>query len=128
MSVPFTSNFAGVDLVKGNVSLEFGGDINYRASDAGTPEIAAGPGTPYSLFVTSQNAGKQQCLTAANADPDATPITNLHKGLLFCVKPQNGVALVEVVEPLGNSKTLYLRETYWPDSRQLMSRLKTAHG
>ena len=114
------SSGAGLDLNKGQVNLNgAGGDLIYDSNDPpGVPELISDLAEAYSLDVTSQNASKQQCLTATSTHPDAHPITNFHKGLLFCVETQYGagIALMEQTQPLGSSKTLQLREIYWLNS------------
>lgn len=121
MAVPLVkSPSAGLGLDKGQVILGgAGGDLVYDSNDApGAPELISDLAKSYSLDVTSQNASKQQCLTATSTYPDANPITNFHKGLLFCVETQYGAgtALMEQTQPLGSSKTLQLREIYWLNS------------
>jgi hypothetical protein len=118
LAVPLVhSPSAGLALDKGQVVLGgAGGDIVYDSNDApGNPELVGDLAVGYSLDVTYGNASKQQCLTAIRTHPDANPITNFHKGLLLCVETQYGagIALLEQTQPLGSSKTLRLRETYW---------------
>ena len=90
--------------------------MQYHFSATGIPELTGYNTDPYSIDVTSQNTSKQQCITATTSDPDPNPITNFHKGLLFCIQLNSGqyVALVEETQAKGSSNTLDLRETLWP--------------
>jgi len=104
-----------INLEQGQVKLNDTGDLNFKAASDGTPELTGYYAT-YSLDVTTQNASRQQCQTATNTAPDPNPITNFHTGLLVCASIGNGIALIRQTKPLGNSNTLYLQETYWPNS------------
>jgi len=110
-------SIAGIGVVDGSVATNGGNDVDFRASDDGSPEIVSYGARAYSTFVTTQNASMQQCLTATNSDPDPQPITKFYAGMLFCVVPNivnSGVALFEETEPLDSSNTLHLHEIYWP--------------
>jgi hypothetical protein len=107
----------GINLEQGQVVLNSNGDIDIKVAPDGTPELTGGPfHNVYSLDVTAQNASRQQCQNATNTAPDPDPVTNFHTGLLVCVSIGNGIALIRQTEPLGSSNTLYLQETYWPNS------------
>lgn len=119
MKVPISSSGVGTGINFDTGEIIAGdGQMQYTTTETGTPELTGYSTSPYSIDVTSRNAGPQQCFTATNSDPDFKPITNFHKGLLFCVQfdGANGrqVALLEQTEPLESSKALDLRETIWP--------------
>lgn len=120
LTVPLSQGGStGVDLDKGQVLLNNNGDLNYQTSEAGSPELVGYLAHAYSVGVSSASIDKQGCMTATTTDPDAEPIVNFHKGLLFCVATGDGaVALVEVTAGLGGSKTLHLHEVYWPNLNQ----------
>lgn len=104
---------AGIGISHGSVGYGTDGDIDYQMAADGTPEIISDNGH-FSLDVNSQNASESQCQTALNSQPDGNPLTNFHKGLLFCVSGfLGGIALMEETQPPGNSGTLYFHETYW---------------
>jgi hypothetical protein len=121
LSVPMGTggNETSIDFSLGKVQFEGISDLQFMASSDGTPEIVS-PGTAgsatYSLDVTASNASFQQCKTATNSDPQEAPITNLHKGLYFCVLANDGIALAEETEPLGSNNVLHLHDVYWPIS------------
>lgn len=106
----------GINFDQGQVELVSGGDLQFVASNDGTPELVSDNVQDYSLDVTAQNVSKQQCQNATTSAPDASPITNFYTGLLFCVGTNNGIALLQQTEPLGSSNILHLQETYWPSS------------
>jgi hypothetical protein len=110
----------GIELDKGQVFLGGTGNISYEADGStGNPEISLDQALAWSTDVDSQNASRQQCATATTEDPDANHITNIHKGLLFCVQvTDNAFALVEVTQNLAGQKTLHLVDTYWEDPSQ----------
>ena len=119
LTVPMGNQNSGstaINLEQGQVKLGSSGDLNFQAASDGTPGITRYYANAYSLDVTPQNASKQQCQNATNTAPDPNPITNFHADLLVCVSVNNGIALIRQTRPLGNSKTLYLQETYWPNS------------
>jgi len=70
----------------------------------------------YSVNISPEDAGQNACRSAILRNPDSSPVTNLHKGLIFCVQAVLGIALVEVTQNLDESRVLHLRETYWPTS------------
>lgn len=116
---------AGIIVMNGTVDLTGSGeDIDYMESSGGLPEIARNYAKAISLSVTAQDASLQQCISATSHAPDAQPITNFYKGMLFCVQllgdgtpgdGTQGVALMEQTKPLDSSNTLYLHEIYWPN-------------
>jgi hypothetical protein len=106
----------GINLSQGAVALNNSGDLRFQAADDGAPELISDEATAYSEDVTAQNASRRQCQSATTTAPDPNPITNFHTGLLFCVATSGGIALVEQTQPLGSSKTLYLQDTYWPNT------------
>ena len=113
---PASNEPTGINLSQGVVGLNNPyGDIQFYAASDGAPELA-GYNDTYSIDVTAQNASRQQCMSATDTAPDPNPITDFHPGLLVCVAIQGGIALVEQTKPLGSSNTLYLQETYWPNS------------
>lgn len=117
LTVPIgRGNSTAINLEQGQVMLDSIGDLNFQAASDGTPELTGYYANAYSLDVTAQNASKQQCQNAANTAPDPNPITNFHTDLLVCVSVSNGIALIRQTKPLGNSNTLDLQETYWPNS------------
>ena len=117
LTVPLQSGGStAINLEQGQVQLNNVGDLNFQAASDGTPELTGYFAKAYSLDVTAQNAGKQQCQNATNTAPDASPITDFHTGLLVCASVGNGIALIRQTQPLGSSNTLYLQETYWPNS------------
>jgi hypothetical protein len=106
------------------ISLYYGGreqSANYevdavylRAQLNYAPEL--GLDDPYSLDVLAANASREACATAIIQSPrKSNQIVNLHKGLLFCVRTNSGIALLKVTENLGSSGALHLQETYWPN-------------
>lgn len=121
VTMPLSSNsVTGLDVDHGHVVLDSNEDIDYTLSNDGTPEIVKDEAAAISLDVAAQNAGKQQCMTATTSSPDASAITGIRRGMLFCVSSyaNRGVALMEVTQSLGRSQVLHLRETYWPTSSQ----------
>jgi hypothetical protein len=118
MEVPISDGVGtGIDFDSGQVIPAGDGEMQYAVTETGTPELTGYNIYPYSVDVTSRNAGQEQCSMATTSDPDPKPITAFHKGLLFCVQFDTGrqVALLEQTKALGSSKTLNLRETIWPN-------------
>jgi hypothetical protein len=112
MAVPF-SNYTSLYFDTGNIQQSVGASDAYYQPDAtGVPELKIN--LPYSLDVTAANASKQQCLNVTSRDPNVGPITDFRRGLLFCVQTGSGVALLDETQALDGSKTLHLREVYWP--------------
>ena len=111
------ANTTAIDLVHGTVLLvSTYGDLDFESSSDGTPEIiAAGGGAVYSTDVAAANASQKQCQTATSSDPDANPITNFHKGLLFCAETNNLDIALEETQPLGSDHILHLHEIFWPN-------------
>jgi hypothetical protein len=115
----------GIFLMSGTIEFNAGGsDIYLEESTNGLPEIQTDNAQAMSTGVTAQDASLQQCISATTHDPDAQPITNFYKGMLFCVEVPGdgtpgdgtkGIALMEQTKPLDNSNTLYLHEIYWPN-------------
>jgi hypothetical protein len=106
----------GVNFDTGLVSQQGNGDLYFETSSIGMPELVQDLDQSYSINITPQTAGKQQCQSATTSAPDANPITNFHTGLVFCVAPggNDGIALVEETQPLGSSNTLHLKDIFWP--------------
>ena len=106
----------GVNFDTGLVSQQGSGDLDFETSNIGIPELVQDLAASYSINVTPQTAGKQQCQSATTSAPDANPITNFHTGLVFCAAPggTDGIALVEETQPLGSSNTLHLKDIFWP--------------
>jgi hypothetical protein len=106
----------GVTFSTGTVVLNGNGDLQYQKSDDGIAELSIEDAQAFSVAVTAGDASRSTCANVTVADPDAKPITNFHKGLLFCVYTGNqGTALVEETAPVGSSQDLDLREFYWPN-------------
>jgi hypothetical protein len=104
------------------ISWDFGEGAQAEGNvDTALYQPAQGAQTPglyflgaYSLNISAVNADENTCLSAIFEHPGSGPIMSLHKGLLFCVQAVEGIALLEVTQNLDSSKTLHLRETYWP--------------
>lgn len=106
-----------IDFDAGSVTKSNGGEEAYYQLTQNTtiPELQIN--VPFSFNVNDVNAGKSQCVTATASNPTIAPITRLDKGRLFCVQGSSGIVLVEIMSTVGgNSSTLHLRETYWPNS------------
>ena len=123
LAVPMGNNTGsptGIAFDQGQVQLSNHGDLDFVPSNDGTAELISVEGAVLSIDVTAQDASRQQCQSATNSAPDADAITDFHVGLLFCISTGagtgHGIALVEQNKPLGSSNTLYLQETYWPNS------------
>jgi hypothetical protein len=115
--VQMTPNGAtGITFSTGTVTLDGNGDLQYQKSSDGIAELALQGGQAFSTAVTPGNATRSTCENVTIADPDSQPITNFHRGLLFCVYTgDQGTALVEETAPVGSNQNLDLREYYWPN-------------
>ena len=105
-------SFTGLDFSDGSSMPNYPGDMSYEWNSKGNPELAVQNASSYDV-ISSGLASKAGCSGATNSAPDADPITDFHKGLLFCVSTSLGIALLMETQPLPSDKTLYLREEFW---------------